>query len=263
MGKSLKTRSRNYHNRMLNGMGRLSEIYVAIKEIDYIEAKIGNLCGKYNSRRGSDFIQQRALFRSYCHDTIELFNDCFETSMLGMIRCIARVETYQMKDNVEIDKATFDIVNMLWELQSLVRAMIPIKDLPSCKELTLLSPEDIISKAKNFVKSDIVKAGAGALILGSKINDMVKIEDVRNYYNDRLTQLNSEILTKRVSPSLIEQYLLDKFNAEIGYCNLAMFKAGIGMADEIRGLAEIGKKHIQKFENMQKDNSGAIQGRYI
>lgn len=26
---------------MLNGIGRLSEIYVAIKEIDYIEAKIG------------------------------------------------------------------------------------------------------------------------------------------------------------------------------------------------------------------------------
>ena len=66
-------------------MGRLSEIYVAIKGTDYIEAKIDNLCAKYNSRHGSDFVQQRALFRSYCHDTIELFNDCFETSMLGMM----------------------------------------------------------------------------------------------------------------------------------------------------------------------------------
>ncbi len=46
----------------------------------------------------------------------------------------------------------------------------------------------------------------------------------------------------------MEQFLLDKFNAEIGYCNIALFKAGIGAVEELKGLAEIGKKHIEKFE---------------
>ena len=52
---------------------------------------------------------------------------------------------------------------------------------------------------------------------------------------------------RSISP--IEQFLLDKFNAEIGYCNIALFKAGIGAVEELKGLVEIGKKHIEKYEN--------------
>lgn len=51
----------------------MNEIFVAVKESDYIEAQLDTLCDKYNSRRGTDFIQKRALFRSYCHDTIKVF----------------------------------------------------------------------------------------------------------------------------------------------------------------------------------------------
>ena len=114
----------------------------------------------------------------------------------------------------------------------------------SCKKLTELSAEDIVSKAKDLVKNDFVKAAVGVYLLGSKVNDVVTIGDVKGYYSERLAQLNSEIRTKGRSISPIEQFLLDKFNAEIGYCNIALFKAGIGAAEELKGLVEIGKKHI-------------------
>ena len=48
------------------------------------------------------------------------------------------------------------------------------------------------------MKNDIVKAVVGVYILGSKVNDVVKIEDVKGYYSERLTQLNSEIQTSRL-----------------------------------------------------------------
>ena len=86
-------------------------------------------------------------------------------------------------------------------------------------------------------------------LLGSKVNGVVTIGDVKGYYSDRLTQLNSEIRTKGKLISPIEQFLLDKFNAEIGYCNIALLKAGIGAVEELKGLVEIGKKHIEKYEN--------------
>ena len=229
-------------------MGKMNEIFVAIKETDYIEAQIGGLCEKYNNRCGADYVQQRALFRSYCYETIKLFEDCFETSMLGIQRCVSKVKGYQTIDNLDIRRATFDIVDMLCELKDIVRTMVPIKDLPSCKKLTELSADDIASKAKDLVKNDIVKAVVGVYLLGSKVNDVVKIEDVKGYYSERLAQLNSEILTKGKGISPMEQFLLDKFNAEIGYCNIALFKAGIGAVEELKGLAEIGKKHIEKFE---------------
>lgn len=230
-------------------MGKLNEIFVAVKDVGYIETQIGKLCEKYNNRNGVDYIQQRALFRNYCHDTVNVFEDCFETSMLGMLRCVNKVKAYQTKDDLDIRIATFDIVEMLCELRDIVRTMVPIKDLPSCKNLTELSAEDIVSKAKDLVKNDLVKATVGAYLLGSKVSDVVKIEDVKGYYSERLSQLNSEIRTKGKSISPIEQFLLDKFNAEIGYCNIALFKAGIGAAEELKGLVEIGKKHIEKFEN--------------
>ncbi len=230
-------------------MGRLNDIFVAIKGTDYIEARIEELCEKYNSRSGADYVQQRALFRSYCYDTIKLFEDCIETSMLGVQRCMSKVKGYQTIDDFDIRLATFDIVDMLCELRNIVRTMVPIKDLPSCKKLTELSAEDIVSKAKDLVKNDFVKAAVGAYLLGTKVNDVVKIEDVKDYYSDRLAQLNSEIQTKGKGISLMEQFLLDKFNAEIGYCNIALFKAGIGAVEELKGLVEIGRKHIEKFEN--------------
>ena len=229
-------------------MGKLNEIFVAIKETDYIEAQIGGLCEKYNNRFGADYVQQRALFRSYCYDTIKLFEDCFETSMLGIQRCITKVEVYRRIDDLDIRRATFDIVDLLCELKDMVRTMVSIKDLPSCKKLTELSAEDIVSKAKDLVKNDFVKAAVGAYLLGSKVNDVVKIEDVKGYYSERLAQLNSEIQTKGKGISPMEQFLLDKFNAEIGYCNIALFNAGIGAAEELKGLVEIGKKHIEKYE---------------
>jgi len=81
-----------------------------------------------------------------------------------------------------------------------------------------------------------VKVGAGAILLGSKINDVIKIEDVKDYYHRNLEELQNEIKLKGALASFMEQFLLDKFNAEIGYCNLALVKAGIGITDELKDI---------------------------
>lgn len=85
-------------------------------------------------------------------------------------------------------------------------------------------------------------------IMCSKGRCSDKMEDVKGFYSEHLAQLNSEIQTKGNGISPMEQFLLDKFNAEIAYCNIALFKAEIGAAEELKGLVEIGKKHIEKFE---------------
>ena len=239
-------------------MNDLNEIYVAIKDKEYVIAKIEDLCQKYNSRNGTNINQQKALFRSYCHDTVMVFNQCFETTMLGMSRCINKIEEFRKLDNIDIGKGTLVILNMLVDLKEIVSSMIPIKDFPSCKNLIGLSAEDIIAKAKDLIRNDIVKVGIGALLLGKKVNDVVKIEDIRNYYQRYLEELQSEIRTKCNSASLIEQYLLDKFNAEIGYCNLALVKAGIGITKELKDMAEIGMKHIEKFEQNNFNGNGSL-----
>jgi len=239
-------------------MNNLNEIYVATKDKEYVLAKIEGLCQKYNSRNGVNYEQQKALFRNYCHDTVEVFRECFETTMLGITRCINTVEEFRKLDNIDIDAAKWLISDMLLHLKKLVSSMIPIKDLPSCKKLIGLSAEDLIAKAKDLVKSDIVKVGVGAILLGSKINDVIKIEDVKDYYHRNLEELQNEIKLKGNQVSFIEQFLLDKFNAEIGYCNLALVKTGIGITEELKDMAEIGRKHIDNFENLYRNEDGNL-----
>lgn len=231
----------------------MNEIFVGIKDKATIDAEIDALCKKYNNRQVPDYSQRRALFRSYCHETIMVFESCFATSLLGMKRCISKVKAYQEKDIIDIDNSALDIVNMLLELKSIVKSMVPIKDLPSCKKLTEMSPEDIISKAKDLVNNDIIKAGASAVLFGVKIGDLVRIQDVRRYYDGRLLQLTEEIKEKGGEVSPIEQFLFDKFNAEIGYCDVALFKTGVDITEELISLAVIGRKHIEKYENRLKE----------
>lgn len=239
-------------------MSNLKEIYVAKKDKEYVLAKIDTLCKKYHNRIGANDEQRKALFRSYCHDTVEVFDECFEITMLGMKRCINKVEGFRKCDNINIEAATSVILMMLADLRALVMEMIPIKDLPSCKKLTELSLEDAISKAKDLVKNDIVKEGASTLLLCKKAYDVVTIQDVRSYYQNCLEELQSEIQIKDGQISPIEQFLLDKFNAELGYCHIAMFKTGIGASKEIGDLVEIAKKDIEKYEQKKLVNGGNI-----
>lgn len=227
-------------------MNNLNEIYVGVKEKEYTLTKIDNLCQKYRGRYGD----VRILFRNYCHDTIAVFEDCFDTSLLGITRCINKVKRYQSLDNCDYNKTILDIVDMLIKLKGIVNTMVPIKDLPSCKELTKLSAEDITSKGKDLVKNDIIKTGIAVLSLGSKVGKIIHIEDVKRYYKDCLNELQSELQIKGGTISHREQLLLYKFKAEIGYCNLAMIKAKIGVIDEVKGLAEIAKKDIEQYENL-------------
>lgn len=241
----------------------MNEIFVAVKEKEYIIAKLTALSDKYNSRQGASYPQQRALLRNYCHDTIVLFEECFETSLLGLKRCLEKVKGFQAKDDIEIGKATRGIFDMLAELRMIVEAMVPIKDLPSCKKLTEFSPEDIISKSKDLVKNDIVKAGVSALIFGFKIGDIIHIEDIRGFYRDHKTQLEEEITIKGEGVSPVEQFLMDKFNAEIGYCDIALHKAGIGIYEELKTLADIGRKHIEKYQNEWPEKRGLYQEKSV
>ena len=130
----------------------------------------------------------------------------------------------------------------------MVDLSIPVKDLPSCKKLTELSEKDAIAAAKDLIKNDIVKAGIGLFLLGVKVGEMVQVSHVKNFYNEQLDILQSDIRDAGRCSNEIENRLIEKFNAEIGYCNLAFVKIGIDSAKEVVGLLDKSKQDIQKYE---------------
>ena len=217
-------------------------------------AQIEHLCKKYSSKNAANNVQFVAQFKAYCRETIDMLETCFATEMQGAARCKRFIEAFLHTDDINImQAATIQIFGMLMQLRNIAQNAIRIKDMPSCKKLTELSTKDAIAAATDLTKSDIVKGIAKSWILGTKIKDAIEISDIRRYYNDQIEELQKELHEEQREISPIEQFLMDKFNAEIGYCDIASIKTGIGAAKEVVGLLDIARENINKFEQ-QLDN---------
>lgn len=229
-----------------------------IKDKENAIAQIESLCKKYNSKSAVNNKQSVALFKAYCRETLNMLETCFATEMQGAARCKQFVEKLLHTDDINIAQIgvsqVFDMSMCLWKI---AQNSIRIKDMPSCKKLTEMSPEDAAAAAVDLIKSDIVKGIAKSWLLGVKIKDAIEISDIRRYYNAQIEELQKELREEQREISPIEQFLMDKFNAEIGYCDIADAKTGVDAAKEAVDLLDIAHKNIKKFE--QKLNNTTLQ----
>lgn len=226
----------------------MKEIFIIIKDKVHVLNQIEGLCSKYHTKTAINEQQRKLHFKSYCHDTLTVINDCFETSLLGAKRIINKINEYNKKDNVNIQAASLDIFNILINFKCLVESSVPIQDLPSCRRLIELSPKDAVFKANEFVRNNGFRAGVHILSLESNVTDTQYIEAVTTFYSEYLNELKDEINIKGFAPNHTEQFLLDKFNIELEYCRLALLKAGNNIAKDIKGLADLAKENIEKRE---------------
>lgn len=224
-------------------------IFIIKSGADNLIKKIDELFSKYNNRSAVNDKQNLALYRSYCQDVISMFNASFEAGMWGIERCKKFIEKYRWTDDVNLINATLYMINgMLLDLKYMAQDSIPIKDFPSCKKLTELSCEDAISLSKDLVKNGIIKSGIGIILLGKAVADGIEIVHVRQFYENMLNELQREINEEQHILIPIEQFLIEKCNAEIGYCDIAMIKTGLKAGKEIKGLMDTAHKNIEKFE---------------
>lgn len=224
-------------------------IFIIKEGANNLIRKIDELFFKYNNRSAVNDKQNLVLYRSYCHDVISMFNASFEAGMWGVERCKKFIEKYRWADDVKIINATLLMINgMLLDLKCMAQNRIPIKDFPSCKKLTELSCEDAISLSKDLVKNGIIKSGIGIMMLGKAVTDGIEIVHIRQFYENMQNELQREIDEEQHILIPVEQFLLEKCNVEIGYCDIAMIKTGLKAGKEIKELTDAAHKNIEKFE---------------
>jgi len=225
-------------------------VFLITAKKEEVRQRISRIGERYPHLYGMSFKQDVAMLRTSCYDIISMMEDCFEMNMAAATRYRNMLENIAHKDNptgIEV----YAVYAILVDFRTMVDLSIPIEDLPSCKKLTELSEKDAIAAAKDLIKNDIVKAGIGLLLLGLKAGEMVQVSHVKTFYNEQLAILESDIREAGRHANEIENLLIDKFNAEIGYCNLAMFKIGIDSAKEVVDLIDKSKQDIQKYEQGQ------------
>lgn len=239
----------------------MNEIFILKKNKEFVIDQIDKLFQKYQTINPANNIQYRNILRKCCREIDSLLDECFEPSLLGVAKCKQKTNRCYHVDDPLLVNASFCILGqMLSDLKARTYSAILLKDYPSCRKLIGLSPEDIISKTKDLVKNEIIKAGVCFLLLGLGVGDAINIADIKKLYQDFLDELQKEILEKNNGINPLEQDLMDWFKAEIGYCDLAMCKAGISIGENVTELIDIAQKNIERYENrsFKGNNSDSI-----
>ena len=228
----------------------MNEFFILKKDKEYVLRRIDEIIQKYQIVNSTTNVQRRAIMRQCCRDIDCMLDECYEPSLWGVAKCKQKTNRcFCVDDPLLVDASFYILGQMLFDLKARTCTAIPLKDYPSCRKLVGLSPEDVISKTKDLVKNDIVKAGVCFLLLGLGIGDVISIADIKKLYQGFLDELQKELLEKNDGINPVEQDLMDWFNAEIGYCDLAMCKAGLSIGENVAELIAIAQKNIEKFEN--------------
>lgn len=216
---------------------------------DEVIEKLNKLNERYDKPNMSYGHQNVASLKAYCRGLIDIIDTCFAVDLRAVKRCRASIEKYIRVDDPYL--ATFvmsDVRDTSANLLAMVKEFIPLDDFPTCKPILDLSVEDALSVANDLSKNTFTKVVIGAGLLGKKIGDVITISDVKSFYKDQISRLESEIAADRDIPSPTEEFLLAKFRAELGYCRIAMVKTGIGATKEIIGLISTADEAINRYE---------------
>ena len=224
--------------------------FITVVSKDEIIEKLNNLNKRYQKASMSYGHQTVSYLKSYCHEFLDIIDTCFATDLRAVKRCRASIERGLYIDDPYLASIVMsEVHNTSINMETMVSGFIPLNDYPTCKPLLELSAEDAVSVANDLNKNTLTKVVIGAGLLGKKIGDIITISDIKTFYKDQISNLESEIAADRDRPSYTEEFLFDKFKAELGYCYKAMFKTGIGTAKEIIGLIATADEAIKRYED--------------
>ncbi len=234
-------------------------IFIVTKQKDEALRIFDSLADRYRVRHASNGKQDVSLCKYYCYSLTKAIENCFATELWGAKRCLRIIDTWSHNDNAgEAERISMMLSSMHMQLRNTIANSIPMKDWPSCKELSELSVADAITAAKDLVENKITKSTISVLTLGKKIGDTIKIGDIWNFYKEEIAELEREIKDENRPMNELEEFLMIKFQAELGYCQKALVKVGLDMFKEINGLVNDYEDAIRKYESQLPETNNMI-----
>ena len=237
-------------------MKTLRGIFVITKDKEEALGLFDNLAKEFQNRHACTDKQSVSICKAYCSECKKAIKECFSYEMWGPKQCLKKLEQhYNNDDPYKTSSILFDVFAMVSNLRSIISTSVPIKDLPSCKNLCELSTSDAISAINDLVGNGIIKVVVCAGLLGKNISDNIEISEIENFYKRNIDELEYELKLEKREPNDMEEFLLTKYRAEICYCHNARLKTGIGIVKELSSITQNITEHIQKYEKLEGKKS--------
>lgn len=196
----------------------------------------------------SDIASQRA----FCDKVYKILSNRFVQGLYAIERTKRKLKAEMTSDNaILLMDASVYALDVICDIKDRFAHVIPLSKLPSCKHMLSLEKDLIKTAIKELCENNpIVKQLVNIGAIAKGIYDADTIIQVLLFYKDFVVELEREQNDEHWTLCEMEQWLLDKSNAECGYCYLALLKVGCSLSKDIHDFIDEAKAHqsIYHFE---------------
>ena len=208
----------------------------------------------------SDIASQRA----FCDKVYKILSNRFVQGLYSVEKTKKNIADGMTSDNAILLFGTCSYaLGVLCDIKDRFAHVIPLSEFPSCKHMLSLE-KDLIKTAikelcdNNPVVKQLINIGA----IAKDIHDANTIVQVLLFYRDFVVEIEREMNDEHWTLCEMEQWLLDKSNAECGYCYLALLKVGFSISKDIHNFLDEAKanesiRHFEETYHQQNDQYSA------
>lgn len=190
--------------------------------------------------------------RTFCDKVYKILSTRLVQGLYAVEKTKKKIKEGMTSDNATLLMATSSYaMGILCDIKDRFADTISLSDFPSCKHMLSLE-KDLIKKAiKELCEyNPVVKQWVNIGVIAKGVYDVDTITQVLLFYKDIVLELEREVNDEHWHFCKTEQWLLDKANAECGYCYLALLKVGCTLSEDIHDFIDLAKAHasIHNFE---------------
>lgn len=226
-------------------------LYVLKKGKPEVKAKTNELAQLFDRQLGDKFAVAQC--KDCCHRLIAFWDECFHETFVRE-QCKRRIRGFITDDINRARKNGLRMLNYLVDLYAQIDTFISFNDLPSCRSLLDLSPEEAALKAADLVGNGVVKVISKSISIGADIFHIKEISDVRGYYSAALQIFQSEE-AQGWEQRPIETIFSEKCKMELEYCKLAALKvAGNLTSDALEYAKSVVEECQRRIDEARGDS---------
>ena len=196
----------------------------------------------------SDIASQRA----FCDKVYKILSTRLVQGLYAVEKTKNKLKAEMTSDNaILLMDASAYAFGVICDIKNRFAHVIPLSEFPSCKHMLFLEKDLIKTAIKDLCEDNsIVKQLINIGAIAKGIYDASTIVQVLLFYKNFVVELEREKNDEHWSLCEMEQWLLDKSNAECGYCYLALLKVGCTLSRDIHDFIDEAKAHqsIHHFE---------------
>lgn len=208
----------------------------------------------------SDTASQRA----FCDKVYKILSNRMVQGLYVVEKTKKKIKEGMTSDNATLLMATCSYaLGILCDIKDRFAHVIPLSEFPSCKHMLSLEKDLIKTAIKELCEDNpVVKQLINIGAIAKGIYDANTIIQVLWFYKDFVVELEREKNEEHWHLCETEQWLLDKSNAECGYCYLALLKVGCTLSKDIHDFIDEAKAnqsiyHFEETYHNQNDQYSA------